>query len=291
VNAGRACWLVAGTFCDNVVSGTFAEKIDTCRNCDFYKKVQDEEHSFKSDDENFNLYAATHIGLVRKANEDRYLVKKFDDGTTLLAVADGMGGHSAGDYAAEILRGKLANMPSIPPGKEAESLSQLAVATDEFILEIGEKEEQFEGMGSTLLCVFLRDDTAHWVHVGDSRFCIFRNGKLLQITQDQNLARFLVEEGEITPEEVAEHYSRNVLDQAIGSAMEEPETGSERIQKNDILILSTDGFHNLVLPDTIISELKKDEDLETRAEYLVNLTLEKGGTDNLTIVMAELLSK
>ncbi len=127
--------------------------------------------------------------------------------------------------------------------------------------------------------------------MGDSRFCIFRNGELLQITQDQNLARFLVEEGEITAEEVADHYSRNVLDQAIGSAMEGPETGSEKTQENDILILSTDGFHNLVLPETIISALQKNEELETRAETLMDLTLEKGGTDNLTIVLAELIHK
>jgi hypothetical protein len=219
INGGRACWLVAGTFCDNIVSGTFAEKIDTCRNCEFYKMVQDDEHAFSTEEDSIRLYAATDVGLVRKANEDRYLVKKFKDGTLLLAVADGMGGHAAGDYAAEILRGKLANMPMISIGKEAETLSKLAVATDKFIIEVGDTEEEFEGMGTTLLCVFIRDCTAHWVHVGDSRFSIFREGKLLQITQDQNLARYLVEEGEITPEEVAEHYSRNILDQAVGNGI------------------------------------------------------------------------
>ena len=288
INGGRACWLVAGTFCDNNVSGTFAEKIDSCRDCEFYKMVQNDEHSFSTDGSGVRLYAATHVGLVRKANEDRYLVKKFADGTLLLAVADGMGGHSAGDYAAEILRGRLANMQIIPAGKEAETLSQLAVETDKFILEVGETDEAFEGMGTTLLCVFLRDNIAHWVHVGDSRFSIFRAGKLLQITQDQNLARFLVEEGEITIEEVAEHYSRNILDQAIGSAMEEPETGAENLSKNDILLLSTDGFHNLVLAKTVISQLERREDLKTRADSLVNLALKEGGTENITIVMAEL---
>lgn len=287
-NGGRACWLMAGTFCDNKVSGTFAEKIDSCRDCDFYKRVQDEEHSFSTEENNIKLYATTNIGLVRKANEDRFLVKKFEDGTLLFAVADGMGGHSAGDYAAEILRGRLANMPPIPEGQEAETLSKLAVETDKFIIEVGDRTEELEGMGTTLLCIFLRGNTAHWVHVGDSRFSIFRKGALLQITQDQNLARFLLEEGEITEEEVAEHYSRNILDQAVGSAMEDPETGMEKLQDNDILILSTDGFHNLVLADTIIAQLKRKEDLKTRADALVKLALEKGGTDNITILMAEL---
>ncbi len=288
INAGRACWLVAGTFCDNKASGTFAEKIDTCRNCDFYKMIQDDEHSFSTEEENINLYAATHIGLVRKANEDRYLVKKFTDGTLLFAVADGMGGQAAGDHAAEILRGRLANMPLITVGKEAETLSNLAVETDKILIETGDRQEELEGLGTTLLCVFLRDGTAHWVHVGDSRFSIFRAGKLLQITQDQNLARYLLEEGEITPEEVAEHYSRNILDQAVGNAMEEPETGAESLQVNDILVLSTDGFHNLVLPNVIISELQRKVELKTRADSLVKLALKRGGTDNITIVMAEM---
>jgi serine/threonine protein phosphatase PrpC len=288
INAGRACWLVAGTYCDDQVSGTFAEKIDTCRNCNFYKKIQADEHSFSVKEEHISLYAATHIGLVRKANEDRYLVKKFTDGTLLFAVADGMGGQAAGDHAAEILRGRLANMPRIAVGKEAETLSTLAVETDRILIETGDRREELEGLGTTLLCVFLRADTAHWVHVGDSRFSIFRAGKLLQITQDQNLARYLLEEGEITPEEVAEHYSRNILDQAVGNAMEEPETGAECLKLKDILVLSTDGFHNLVLPDVIISELQREEELKTRADSLVKLALKRGGTDNITIVMAEM---
>ena len=177
INAGRACRLVAGTFCDNQVSGTFADKIDTCRNCDFYKNIQNDEHSFSVEEDNINLYAATHIGLVRKANEDRFLVKKFTDGTLLCAVADGMGGQAAGDHAAEILRGRLANMPLVAVGKEEETLSNLAVETDRILIETGDRQEELEGLGTTLLCVFLRDGRAYWVHVGDSRFCIFRAGK------------------------------------------------------------------------------------------------------------------
>jgi len=288
INAGRACWLVAGTFCDNQVSGTYAEKTDTCRSCDFYKMIQNDEHSFSTEEENFSLYAATHIGLVREVNEDRYLVKKFTDGTLLFAVADGMGGQAAGDQAAEILRGKLANVPLIAVGKEAETLSNLAVETDRILIETGDRQVELEGLGTTLLCVFLRDGNAHWVHVGDSRFSILRAGRLLQITQDQNLARYLIEEGEITVEEVAEHYSRNILDQAVGNAMEEPETGAESLEKNDILVLSTDGFHNLVLPDIIISELQRKEELKTRADSLVKLALKRGGTDNITIVIVEM---
>ncbi len=287
INAGRSCWLVAGTFCDHKIMGTFAEKIGTCKNCDFYKKVQEEEHSFDTVEGNISLYAATHIGYVKKANEDRYCFKRFHDNTLLFAVADGLGGQAAGDYAAEILRGKLANLPLISEGKEEDVLAALAIETDRFILAAGEKDEELEGMGTTLLCVFIRDSLATWVHVGDSRLSVFRKGALIQLTQDQNLARYLVEEGEIAPEDVAEHYSRNILDQALGSAMDKPETGSVTLEPGDILILSTDGFHNLVLPEQIVAELQNSTELKSTADSLVKSALARGGMDNITLVMAK----
>ncbi|MDK9708564.1 MAG: protein phosphatase 2C domain-containing protein [Desulforhopalus sp.] len=287
VNAGRSCWLVAGTFCDQQIMGTFAEKIDTCKNCSFYQRVQEEEHSFDTTQGNLTLYAATHIGLVKKANEDRYYFKRFADNTLLFAVADGLGGQAAGDYAAEILRGKLANMPLIAKGMEEEVLAALAVETDRFILAAAERDTALEGMGTTLLCVFIREGRASWVHVGDSRLSIYRRGILRQLTEDQNLARYLVEEGEITPEEVADHYSRNILDQALGSLLDSPETGSVELDPGDILLLSTDGFHNLVLPEQIVAELMHSTDLKSTTDFLVKSALKRGGMDNITLIMAK----
>ena len=186
INAGRSCWLVAGTFCDHEIMGTFAEKINTCKSCRFYKKVQEEEHFFDTIEGNISIYAATHICYVKKANEDRYYFKRLQDDTLLFAVADGLGGQAAGDYAAEILRGKLANLTLVPRGKEEEVLSALAIETDSFIIAAGEKDEHLEGMGTT--------------------------------------------------------YSRNILDQALGSILDEPETGSIMLEPDDIFILSTDGL-------------------------------------------------
>lgn len=86
-------------------------------------------------------------------------------------------------------------MPLIPSGREEEVLSALAVETDGFILATAEKDTTLEGMGTTLLCVFIREGRAYWVHVGDSRLSVYRKGVLRQLTEDQNLARYLVEEG------------------------------------------------------------------------------------------------
>jgi len=290
-NAGRCCWLIAGTFCCQQVMGTFAEKLPTCKACEFYQQVQKEEHDFDLAGEDIALFAATHIGLMKKANEDRYYCKKLQDNSLLFAVADGLGGQAAGDYAAEILRGKLAQVSAITLGREEETLCQLAIDTDRLLLETAEKDSSLEGMGTTLLCVLLRDNRAFWVHVGDSRLSLYRKGQLHPLTKDQNLARYLLEQGEISPEEVATHYSHNVLDQALGSAMEQPESGNLLLEPQDILMLSTDGFHNLVLPQDIVKILAGQPDLKRVTETLIETALANGGHDNATLIVTQYLPK
>lgn len=284
---GRICWLVAGTFCDGKIQGTFAEKKESCRECSFYKEIQAAEVNTSITLGSINIFATSHVGLVRKENEDRYLIRQFEDGSLLLAIADGLGGHEAGDYAAEVLRGKLANMSKVPDGAEQQALYRLAVEADRIILQLAEEHPELEGMGTTLLCILLREGQAYWVHVGDSRFSIWRNNKLIQITKDQNLARFLVEEGTITQEEIPCHYSRHILDQALGSAMEEPETGRYQLCPGDILLLTTDGLHSEVSEEKIVLSLQSNENLEAIVKKLIKGALDKGGKDNITILAAK----
>ena len=151
------------------------------------------------------IFGITHIGLVRKINEDRYLIKELKDKSVLIAVADGLGGEVAGDHAAEILKGKLAGLNQITRDNEQAELDQLARAIDGAIYNEGQENNALEGMGTTLVGVLLRDRIAYWVHVGDSRLYLLRNGTLTQVTEDQTLARFLLEEGEITAEQLPTH--------------------------------------------------------------------------------------
>jgi serine/threonine protein phosphatase PrpC len=129
----------------------------------------------------------------------------------------------------------------------------------------------------------------HWVHVGDSRLYVLHNQQLIKITEDQIFARFLVEEGEITQEQVPTHYSRHVLDQTVGCGICETETGRFELSKGDLLILTTDGLHKLIATEIIISVLLDKTDLETKAKSLVEAALDSGGKDNITIVIAERL--
>ena len=287
-NAGRICWLVAGTFCKGKVQGTFAEKRVSCKNCDFYKQIHADEGTTNLQSENENIFAITHIGRIRKSNEDRYLIKKFPDHSLLLAVADGLGGEVAGDYAAEITRGKLAGIEHVSKGNERQHFDSLVKDIDLSIYNEAQTNPDLEGMGSTLVGVLLRDGCAHWVHAGDSRLYVLRENQLMQITEDQTFARFLLEEGEITPEQAPTHYSRHILDQCVGCGICEPETGVLEVHKKNLLILSTDGLHKKIPSETLMSLLNAETDLETKAKSLVQAALDTGGEDNITIVIAEI---
>lgn len=287
-NAGRLCWLVAGTFCSEVVQGTFAEKRLSCRGCKFYKTVQDDEGTASLNADSVNIVAHTHIGLVRQSNEDRYLIRKLVDGTVMIAVADGLGGEVGSDFAAELTRAALVGIQHLWKGNEIESLSSFIKETDLSISEKADNDPDLEGMGSTLVCVLLKDGFIQWLHAGDSRLYLFRKGCLKQMTEDQTFARFLVEEGEITPEEALTDYSRKVMDQYVGCGICEPEIGKMELMENDLLILTTDGLHNMVSEEKLISILNTPTSLEAMAESAVRQALESGGRDNITIVAAKI---
>ena len=287
-NAGRICWLVAGTFCNEKVQGTFAEKQSSCKDCDFYKQVHAEEGITELSTDTMNIFALTHIGLVRKSNEDRYFIKKLSDGSVLLAVADGLGGEVFGDYAAEIIMGRLSGIHHVSMDKEEEELERLAKDIDIAIHNETEKNPYLKGMGSTLVGILLRDGFAHWVHVGDSRLYILRDRVLRQVTEDQTFARFLLEEGEITAEQVPTHYSRHIMDQCVGCGIAEPETGLFEVRDEDLLILSTDGLHKQISFETLIYLLNADTSIKTKAQSLLQAAIDAGGKDNISIVIAEL---
>jgi protein phosphatase len=236
---------------------------------------------------NHNYLGITHIGYVRKTNEDRYLIKQLEDGSALLAVADGLGGEVAGDYAAEILRTRLAGLTHISPNNEQSELDRLAREIDLSVYTESQENESLEGMGSTLVAVLLRNWIAYWVHVGDSRLYLLRNRDLTQVTEDQTLARFLLAEGEITAQQLPGHYSRHVMDQCVGCGYAEPETGRFKLLAGDILMLSTDGLHREIPEETLSAILKTGVNLQNKAQALVEAALASGGRDNITVVLAQ----
>ncbi|RTZ96370.1 MAG: hypothetical protein DSY90_10680 [Deltaproteobacteria bacterium] len=294
INAGRACWLVAGTFCRNRCQGSFAEKQSSCRECVFYKKIHLEEGSTQLSLSPLKITAHTHIGRGNSSNDDRYLIKRMSNGDILLAIADGLGGNVAGDYAAEILRARLAAVKNIAGGDEQIQLAKLAVEMDTAICRKHDDDPTLDdGMGSTLIAVLYRLGKAYWVHVGDSRLYLLRNRRLTQITKDQTLARFLLAEGEITEEEAPRHYSRNVMDQYVGCGYAKPETGCLDLFSGDVLVFATDGLYKQIGTEAMMSILNMESGLdmesglEEKATALVDAALDAGGTDNITVMLAQ----
>jgi len=286
-NAGRTCWLVAGTFCSGRIQGTFAEKQGSCKHCGFYKKIHAEEGATHLSLGPLKIYAQTHMGRVKESNEDRYLIKTLVKSDILMAIADGLGGDVAGDFAAELLRGMFAGVSDVKRNKEEDELAQLARSIDKAVHSEHSKDPELaSGMGSTLIGVLYRNGRAHWVHVGDSRLYILRNRRLIQVTEDQTLARFLLAEGEITAEQVSTHYSRHVMDQFVGCGFVEPETGSLDLFPGDLMLLATDGLHREISEDALESILNADTGLKKKAESLVDAALSAGGTDNITVMLA-----
>lgn len=232
-------------------------------------------------------HAITHIGLVRPQNEDRYLVQPRPDGSLLVAVADGLGGHAAGELAARQVIATLEQAPSFGRDIERE-LRELACAADRTIYRKAEENPAWEGMGTTLTGVLIRDHTAYWVQVGDSRLYLVRSGATRQITTDQTMLQFLLEEKEITEEQARTHYSRHLLDQCVGQGGCRPETGRFRIERGDLLMLSSDGLHGTLDRRQLADLLQPDCGLERQAETLLQAALKNGGPDNITAVFARL---
>ena len=230
--------------------------------------------------------ARTRTGLDGGENEDRFIIKEIGGGGLMMAVADGLGGNVSGGYAADIIIDHLVAIDQVEPGKELSTLSTLVKAVD---IEIGRHQAErsgLEGTGSTLVCVLLRDDTAYWAHVGDSRLYLFREGELHQITEDQTLSRFLIEEGDLSPEEAPTHYSRHVMDQFVGCGFAHPETGYFGVRSGDLLALATDGLHKPITTGTLKVVLGGSDNLNQITEKLIAAALESGGQDDMTIILA-----
>jgi len=232
-------------------------------------------------------FGMTHRGHVRKRNEDRFIIKKMEDGSVLMAVADGLGGQIAGDYAAEIAVEKLATI-KLNGNDIQKDLVNRVLEADLSILKEVEKNTDLAGMSATLSGSLLRNDIAYWVHVGDSRLYVHRNNQLTQITRDHNLAQYLLDNGEITAEEARLHPARHHLYQCVGCGSCQPDSGHIELKSGDMLVHTTDGLNEEVSVETIASCLTSPDDIETRAKSLIQAALDAGGKDNITIAMAEI---
>ncbi|MDP9800954.1 protein phosphatase [Arcanobacterium wilhelmae] len=234
----------------------------------------------------FKYVAFSDVGLVRKSNQDAGYAS-----TNLLVLADGMGGAAGGDIASSVT---IAHLATIDDTHQADDLlpllrRTLAEAHEELIERAREKKE-LAGLGTTCIAVLRTSNKLAMVHIGDSRAYLLRDGKLTQVTRDHTLVQYLVDHGELTPEEAAHHPKRNVIMRNIGDSPEPLEL-DESIREavvGDRWLLCSDGLFGVVSNETIAEVLSAPEIADAGAK-LIDLALAAGAPDNVTVVIAEVL--
>lgn len=235
--------------------------------------------------------AKTSLGQVRKVNEDNYLLLE-EDKWKLYAVADGMGGHKAGEVASylavETLKEFFSNSVLTDLEKNWRTyLNQAFLEANSAIVNLSQKNTEHEGMGTTLTAVLYIGERLYIGHVGDSRAYLIRNEKIRRITNDHSLVEELVRRGEITDEEAKNHPQRNILLRALGSASEiTVDFYDEDFYPNDIAVLATDGLTNLV-EDREIKETTLNLPPLKAVEQLIKLANSRGGYDNITVLVVK----
>lgn len=231
------------------------------------------------------------IGRVRMVNEDRAIVQEDLNGWTLAIVADGMGGHQAGDIAStmavELIQEGLQSVdPDISGEERQRQLRKVIEIANEKIFEFASQRENYHGMGTTVVTVLAKDDCAVVAHIGDSRAYRIRGNHIEQLTEDHSLVNELVRSGQISREDANHHPRRNVLTRALGT---EPaiEVDVQEIlwQQGDLLLLCSDGLSNLVEKDRLLQTVTGEGELESKVQQLIQEALDAGGDDNITVVL------
>ncbi len=232
-------------------------------------------------------YALSDVGRKRQHNEDSYLVAPS---LSLFAVADGMGGHRAGEKASRMAVEKLRDS-LVPPRRQAgkdEVLSHLQKAmfiTGAAIFDAAQSDPDLAGMGTTLTSVLVHAQRAYVAHVGDSRCYLYRDGKISQITMDHSWVAEQVKAGLLTEQEARESRFRHIITRSVGFEREVQVDGTIcPVQSGDCLILCSDGLSNYLEEDDF-AEVMSRQLYSDAPRVLIDLANARGGDDNITVVI------
>ena len=231
------------------------------------------------------------VGLVRSINEDSVTFVVPSEGQDpasrngILLVADGMGGHSAGEVASAIAAEVVRRCFFELKGEVPDILATAFAVANKAIFDYGQEHPECAGMGTTCTALAIRSDKIWLGHVGDSRAYLLRGGELRQLSEDQTLVARMVREGTMTPEEARTSEHNNIILQALGTGLElDPEIWSDGLilSAGDTLILCTDGLHGLV-DDVVIAEIVGRYSPTEACQELIRQALQAGGHDNVSV--------
>jgi len=234
--------------------------------------------------------ASTDIGIVRQINQDSMFVSKNSD-FPLFIVADGMGGHKAGEVASEMAVSIITTSLSsrlmdddVIVNIEKEILDSIKKANRE-LLNHSQVIEDCNGMGTTITLGYIKDAKLYVGHVGDSRAYIIRNEELKQITDDHSLVNELLKNGDISIEEAMKHPQKNVITRAVGTNEDICiDINSFELKENDIILFCSDGLTNMIEEHELKDLFIGIKDVQEACDSAVSLAKDKGGRDNITVI-------
>ncbi len=237
----------------------------------------------------FNSFAQTDLGLVREGNEDSALISE-----NLIAVADGMGGHAGGEVASAIAINSLVELLSVLDSTEIDLDSKddlfvnITHQIDAKILQSSKDDPELSGMGTTLTALNISENNVGLLHVGDSRCYRYRDKKLEQLSIDHTVMQELIDQGRLSPDEVASHPQRSLLTQALmGDSGITPILINFQIKSGDKFLLCSDGLSNVLSNYEILKIIEANSDEEV-IPALIAAVKEKGAPDNITIIWSGL---
>ncbi|MTS24409.1 Stp1/IreP family PP2C-type Ser/Thr phosphatase [Sellimonas intestinalis] len=235
-------------------------------------------------------FSMTDIGRKREINQDYVFATDETIGNlpNLLVVADGMGGHRAGDFASrftvEVLAEEVQNSKEIHPEQILGNAIQTA---NERLMEEAAKDSRLEGMGTTLVAATILDHVLYFANVGDSRLYLI-NKEIRQLSKDHSMVEEMVRLGGLTEEEAKHHPDKNIITRAMGVKDKvEPDFFEYRLKGGDTILMCSDGLTNMVDDDEIFQIVKSARDIVEAVETLIQRANENGGSDNIGIVLAQ----
>jgi len=234
-----------------------------------------------------DYFGSSDRGRVRKTNEDFFASERIKENEYLFVVADGMGGHRAGDVASRLGTQHFVRQYKKLRNKKnpiMDSMNQALEKANNLILAKAATDPRKRGMGTTFSAVVISGMNAYIVHVGDSRIYLIRGDEIIKLTTDHTFVGKMLEEGRITEDEARDHPQKNILYMSLGARKTfEPEIKKQLdIEESDIFMMCSDGLNNMV-SDNTIKEYLLSFNTHEAVEELIKLANDNGGTDNITI--------
>lgn len=238
-------------------------------------------------------FSKTDIGMVREVNQDYVYVsdKPIGNLPNLLVVADGMGGHKAGEFASkfvvEVLKQELALSETDNP---EEIIRKAIMVANHKLIETAKQDVRLEGMGTTLVVATVIERTLYFANIGDSRLYVLNN-EMKQLSKDHSYVQEMVRLGGIHPEDAKYHPDKNIITRAIGAKEKvQIDFFEYRLKKGDMILMCTDGLCNMVENDEILCIVKSSRDVVEAVERLIERANYNGGSDNIGVVLADVFA-